>query len=174
VAVTLPAQHGQRGFGHIHDAEEVGLDLRPEVPERDVLDRREVGVAGVVDDHVEPPERAERELDGGLGGVRVGDVERDRPDLVAVCHDDVVEVAGLAGAGDEGIAGVEDGERDLPAEAARCAGDKEGLRHGSSFRTGRAWRFEKEHAGQSTNWIVEWNATGQVRDSGLVRSVTHS
>jgi hypothetical protein len=40
---SLCAQHGQRGAGHVDDAEQVGLDLTAEVVLRHLLDVRAVG-----------------------------------------------------------------------------------------------------------------------------------
>ena len=103
--------------------------LRPEVLDRDILDRREVGVSGVVDDDVEPSEFVQRGPYSRFGRVRVGDVECHDPDAIAVGRDQVVEIGGLARTSDELIAVLEDGAGDLPAEAAGCAGDEIDLGH---------------------------------------------
>ena len=93
--------------------------------EVDVLDRGEVGVAGVVDDDVEAAEALAPGGDRGLGGGRVGDVEGEGEDPVGVGGDEVVERLGVAGGGDELVAGVEHGLGDRAAEAAAGAGEEE-------------------------------------------------
>jgi hypothetical protein len=50
----------------------------------ELLDEAEVAVAGVVDDDVQAAEVVVRLLDGGEGGVAVGDVELDRQQRFAV------------------------------------------------------------------------------------------
>ena len=62
----------------------------------DVLDRVDVGVAGVVDDDVEPAECRGRDGDGRTSGGRVGDVERDRTHAIAVLRDEIVEILRFA------------------------------------------------------------------------------
>src|SRR5258706_10821647 len=49
VTRALPTQNGQRSPGDVDDAEEIGLDLGSEILVRGLLDRRAVGIAGVVD-----------------------------------------------------------------------------------------------------------------------------
>ena len=102
-------QDGQRRLGDVHDAEQVGVDLRPEVRQRDVLDRREVGVAGVVDHDVEAAERLGSRGHRRRGAGGVGDVERHRedPGAVAVCQ--VGQAVRLAGGGDQLVPGRQGG-----------------------------------------------------------------
>ena len=108
MAGALLAQDRQGGLGDVDDAEEVRVDLGAEVLGGDVLDRGEVGVAGVVDDDVEAAERLDRRPHGGLGGGRVGDVEGHLAEPVAVRVDEVVEQLGVSRGGDERMAGFED------------------------------------------------------------------
>jgi hypothetical protein len=68
VARALLAQDREHGLGHVDHAVEVGVDLRLEVVERDVLDGGEVAVAGVVDHDVQAAERGDRFLDGASDG----------------------------------------------------------------------------------------------------------
>jgi len=51
----LSPHDGDRRLGHLHHAEEVRFDLCAEVLHARVLDRRQIAVAGVVREHVEPP-----------------------------------------------------------------------------------------------------------------------
>src|SRR6185437_13777891 len=129
VAAALGAQHGQRGLGDVHDAEQVGVDLCAEVVERDVLDRREVGVAGIVDHDVDPAERLDACLHRGRGGCGVGDVEGDREDPVPVAVGQVGQADGVAGGRDQRVPGREHGLGDLAAKAPAAPGEKEDLRH---------------------------------------------
>ena len=76
------AQSGQHGFGHVDDAEEVGVDLSAEVFEGDVFDGGDIGVAGVVDHDVVAPERIEALLHRAVDLLGVGDVECDRPHVL--------------------------------------------------------------------------------------------
>src|SRR5258708_2215648 len=73
----LCAQDGQRGPGHVHDSEEVGLDLSAEVILRHLLDRRAVRITCVVDDDIEPAEGVDGLLHRAGGSSGVGDVQRD-------------------------------------------------------------------------------------------------
>jgi hypothetical protein len=130
-AAALGAQDGQCRLGDVHDAEQVGVDLRPEVVQGDVLDRGEVGVPGVVDHHVDAAERRDARGDGRLGGGGVGHVERDGQDPGAVASGEVGHVGGLARGGDEAVPGRQDGLGDLAAEAAAASGQEENSRHGT-------------------------------------------
>ena len=127
MAAALGAQHRQRGLGHVHDAEQVGVDLRPEVRQRDVLDCSEVGVARVVDHDVEAAERLGSRGHRRRGGIGVGDVERHREDLVAVAVSQVGQAGGPPGGCDQLVADGQGGLGDLATEAAAAAGEEEDL-----------------------------------------------
>ena len=83
-AGPLLAEDRQRRLGDVDDAEQVRLDLRPEVLVGGLLDRGTVRVPGVVRDHVEAAELVDSGLYRGLRRLGVGDVEGDRADRVAV------------------------------------------------------------------------------------------
>jgi hypothetical protein len=85
------AKDRQGRLGDVHDPEQVGADLPAEVLQRDVLDRGQVSVSGVVDDDVEAPELAEPGGNRALRSGRVGDVECDGQDLRAVALGEVAE-----------------------------------------------------------------------------------
>jgi len=76
VAAALGAQRRQHGAGDVDEAEHIGAELRLELLRRAFLKRAEQRIAGIVDQHFDPPEP----LDGGLGRcgrlVGLGDVER--------------------------------------------------------------------------------------------------
>jgi hypothetical protein len=101
VASALSAQDRERRLGHVHDAEQVGLDLLGEVGQGHVFHRGQVGVPGVVDDHVETAERLHPGGHGVLRRDRVGDVEGCRQDLTAVSLRQVSQGLRAARGGDQ-------------------------------------------------------------------------
>ena len=73
-------------------AEEVRLELLPDLRLGDLLDRPEEAMAGVVDDDVETPEAVGRGGQRRIDGGRVGHVERQREQpLTAVPRGQVME-----------------------------------------------------------------------------------
>jgi hypothetical protein len=129
VTAALASQHRQRGLGHVDHAEQVGLDLCTEALVGSLLQRTGHRVPGVVDDDIECFEGFDRHLHGVAGRGGVGDVEPDRPHTLAVLVDDVVELVGSAGGGDDMVAVLEYGQGQLLAEAAGSTGDQPCLRH---------------------------------------------
>ena len=106
-AAALLAQHRDGRLRDVVDAPEVGLELGAEVLVVAGLDGRDVGVAGVVDDHVEAAEPLARLGDRRAGArLGVGDVESDGLDASAVLGDEVVELLGPAGGGGDAVAGL--------------------------------------------------------------------
>jgi len=83
----LPVHHGENGFRDVHDSEEVGFNLGPEVFVGDLLDGCGICVAGIVDHHVDPAEGAEGGVDGIPRRGSVDDVEASCPDQPAVLVD---------------------------------------------------------------------------------------
>ena len=79
---ALGAHDGQHGAGDVQRAEQVGLDLRPEVLRGDFLEEPGEEVAGVVDQHVDAAKPLDGGLHGGLGAGGVGDVELDDQQIV--------------------------------------------------------------------------------------------
>ena len=78
VPAALLTQEGDGSLGDPQSAEEVGLQLRAGLVVGGLLDRAEVAVACVVDDHVETAEPVVRGLYGGDAGGPVGDIQLDR------------------------------------------------------------------------------------------------
>ncbi len=103
--------------------------MRPEVGVGGLLDRGAVRVAGVVRDHVEAAELVESGPYGGPTRGCVGDVQSDRADLIAVLVDQVVELIGFAGGGDDPVAGGQDRFGEGAAEAAGTACDQPNSAH---------------------------------------------
>ena len=81
---ALGAHDGQHGAGDVHRAEQVGLDLCPEVLGGDLLEEPGVEVAGVVDEHVDAAEPLDGGLHGRLGVLGAGDVELDDEQVVGL------------------------------------------------------------------------------------------
>ena len=108
LAPALRAHRREHELAHADEAEDVRLELRADLLERDGLDRARLAVAGVVDQHAD---RAVLLLHGGDGGLHrglVGDVEGER---AAARRLEVREGLGAAG-----------GRVDGPAEARRGGG----------------------------------------------------
>jgi hypothetical protein len=118
VAGALLAQDGQRGAADVDHAPEVRLDLRAEVLVGEVLDRVDVRVARVVDEHVEAPESVDGGLDRGIGLRAVGHVEGDGARPVGKPVDEIGELVGVARRRNELVACFQDGLGEGAAEAA--------------------------------------------------------
>ncbi len=67
------------------DTEQVRFDLRADILEACVLYRADIAIARIVDEHIEPAEGFDRRLDGIACCLRVGDIEGQGADLIAVC-----------------------------------------------------------------------------------------
>jgi hypothetical protein len=128
-AVAL--QVGQHGLGDPHRAEEVDVEVRPDLFFGGLFDHAVEHHPGVVDDDVEAAEDGGRALHRGEHGAAVGHVQRkvDEPTRVRVG-----EGAFGAGRGDHAVPGFQRGFGDRPAQAARSPGDEPdpavGRRHG--------------------------------------------
>ena len=92
----------------------------------DLLEEPGVEVAGVVDQHVDPPEPLHGRSGGRLGGGRVGDVELDGQQVLVLAQGRC-DSAGVAPGGDHGVTGGERGLGDVGAHAAAGAGDEPDL-----------------------------------------------
>jgi hypothetical protein len=113
---ALRAQDRQGRLRDPQRAEQVGLQLGPNLVLGQLLDEAEVPVAGVVDHDVESAEPVVRSLDGGEVGGAIGDVELQREEPVAVLGGQVVERGGVTRGGSDGVAALQCGDRPLPAE----------------------------------------------------------
>src|SRR3712207_9523294 len=65
----------EHGAGHVQRAEEVDLDLRPELLGADLFEEAGLEAGRVVDQHVDPAESLDRRRHRGLGVRGGGDVE---------------------------------------------------------------------------------------------------
>ena len=61
-----------------------------------VLYRADVAIARIVDEHIEPAEGFDRCLDGIACCLRVGDIEGQGTDLIAIALDEIDELGGIA------------------------------------------------------------------------------
>lgn len=89
-----------------------------EVLDRHILDRGEVRIAGVVDDHVQSPEHLHRHLYCGLRSGVVRHIEPHRANLIAVLGDEIVELLRATRGRDELMAYFEHRLGDRAAETA--------------------------------------------------------
>jgi hypothetical protein len=128
----LFSQHGDGRLRNVVDTPEVGLELGTEVLIISGLDGRDVGVASVVDDDVEPAEPLARLVDGRPRGGGVGDIQGQRVSAIRVGRDEVVQLLWPACGGGDSIARLERGPRQRSPEAAGGTGDEPCLRHGFS------------------------------------------
>ncbi len=130
VARALLAQVRQRGLDHPHRAEQVGFELVAQFPLGQLLDRADLGVAGVVHDDVEPAEVLFGLLHGREDGGPVGHVQFQREDGVAVGVGQFLEGGGAPGGGGDLVTARQGGLDEVAAEAAVRAGDEPDFLHG--------------------------------------------
>jgi hypothetical protein len=126
--LTVEAAHlGDRtaaAFAHVRKhcsdqrrrPEEVIVHDLPQLLVAGLLDGADVAVAGIVDEHVDAIEVADRHLDDLLDVARVGDVEGGGAHALAPEANELGQRTQAARAGDHGVAGGERGTRDLGAE----------------------------------------------------------
>ena len=131
-ARSLASHHRDSRLGQVHDAKEIGLKLGAEVLHGRVLDRGEVPIAGVVDQHIEAAEDVNGQLDGRNRRTLIGDVQRDGAHVVAVTLDQVGELLWIAGGGDQLVASGEYGLGDRPTQPPSASRDQPDLCHGIS------------------------------------------
>jgi hypothetical protein len=137
VAARLLAEDGQGCPGDVDHAPEVSLDLGAEVVLREVLDGVDVGIAGVVDENVQPAEGVGRCLDR-LGGLpAVGHVKSNRPGAPGVPLDEILELVRIAGCGDDILAGGQSRLGQGTPKPARASGDEPSTRHGDEVALGQ-------------------------------------
>jgi hypothetical protein len=113
------------------DLHRAAAPVGAEVGGVDGLQRRDVGVPGVVYYHVQTAEGVHGGLDRVPGGAGAGHVEGDRADQVAVLADEVLELAGVARGGDELVPGRQDRAGEGAAGAAAASRDEPYLGHGA-------------------------------------------
>ena len=115
---------GQHRLDHVDRAEVVGVEQRPHLGVVALLDRGQVAVAGVVDQHVDPAERLVGRGDGGGDLGAVGDVERDGDARGRRSRRRSPAPPRCAGRSPPPVAGLERGAGDLAPDAGRAAGDE--------------------------------------------------
>src|SRR5262249_41780060 len=125
---SLRAQHRQRGAGDVDDPEQVGLDLGAEVRGVHLLERRAVGVPGVVHDNVDAAELGDSVFERGDGRGGDGHVEPEDAGAVVVTLDERAQLLWLPRGGDDAVAVGQHGAYQLRSEATGTAGDEPNLR----------------------------------------------
>jgi hypothetical protein len=78
---------------------------------------------GVVHEHVEPTENIDGECDRGLRGVLVSYVEANLSNSITISPDHHIELAVLAGTGDDPVSRRKRGLSDVAAEPVPTAGN---------------------------------------------------
>ncbi len=116
----------QDGAGHVGRAEQVRLDLRPEVLRSDLLEEPGLEVSGVVYQHVDTAEPLDGGLDGCARGGGIGDVEVDDQQVVVLAQRGR-DVVGPACGGDHRVTGGQGRLGDVDAQTAASAGDEPNL-----------------------------------------------
>jgi hypothetical protein len=84
-----------RGLGDVHDAEEIGFYLCAEVGDAGIFDRVDIAVARVVDENVEPPQKASTTTLMGTRCKCIGHVEGDGPNPIGVSFHQIGALRGL-------------------------------------------------------------------------------
>jgi hypothetical protein len=79
---------GQDGAGHVHRPEHVHLEVAADVRVVDGLEPAELGLRGVVHEHVDAAEPLDRLCSGSDGGVRIGHVKGRGVEPVSVGSQD--------------------------------------------------------------------------------------
>jgi hypothetical protein len=120
------------GAGEIHHAEEIGFDLRAIVGGRHLLERDELAVTRVVDEHIELAERVEREGHGGDAGGFVGYIECGDPERVGKPGLEIVEYLDASRRGNDTVTGRERRFGDIATETRAATGNEPDLCHGDT------------------------------------------
>nr|BFF24761.1 hypothetical protein GCM10025732_27260 [Glycomyces mayteni] len=129
MARALRPQVGEDRLDDPHGAVEVRLHLAAQLRLGQLLDRPDLRVPGVVDDHVEAAEVRDGRFDGRVHRGLVGDVHGERQDRVAVLLDQLAETLSAPRGGGDAVAAAEGRFGELPAEAAGRTGDEPDLAH---------------------------------------------
>jgi hypothetical protein len=98
----------ERGAGHLHRADEVGVDLAADLLVADFFGGAEQGVSGVADHDVDASQRGERLVDHPADGGGVGDVQLAPPQPIAVSARQVGQRRGVARGGGHAVTAAEE------------------------------------------------------------------
>ena len=131
IAPPCPSRCGMRGVDGVKRGEEIGLHGALISFERLVLHRADFDDAGVIDQHIERTECAQRLVDQAGGLVRVGKIADHQQDVVFVRHIAGVEqlVPGefeflcVTGGQNQLQTGASEAMRERESKPARAAGD---------------------------------------------------
>jgi hypothetical protein len=109
--------HRDRGATDIDHPVQIGLDLGAELLCRGLFNRPQVGISGIVHNHIDPTERFNTRCYGGLGGGLVSHVQWERQGMVPKCFDQVDQGAWIARGRDNSIAAFESNFGESASEA---------------------------------------------------------
>jgi hypothetical protein len=107
----------------VHDAVEIGVDLRPEFCVLSLLEGDDMAKAGIIDENVEAAEGADCKFHPGLCGGGVGDVEREGPQIIAMTFLEIRHAGRIARGRHDAVAGGERRLRNGAPEPPSTAGD---------------------------------------------------
>ena len=98
----------------------------------DLLEVAGVEVTGVVDENVDASKASDCGFGGGSRGCGVGDIQRQGK-KVLVFAESCGDFGGVAGGGDDAVAGVEGGLGQIDAHAAGGSGNEPNVGHDDAF-----------------------------------------
>ena len=134
--VPVGAEMRQQGLGDLQEADDVSVELAPDLVHRKRFQGAVGAVAGVVHQHVDPAEPADAGIHGGGDGRGIGHVQPRHQHVVEMGQ--VLVLFRRAHGGDHVPAlFLEQGGSGL-ADAARRAGDEDRLAHVVPSSVGRA------------------------------------
>ena len=123
-ARLLSPHQRQHGAGDRGEAEHVGLEHGADVLVFALFDRRQITVAGVVDEHVDAAEFLLCRLDRRRNFGRLVDVELQRQRVGVMAGDEVGDLGRIARGGGDAVAAPDQDGREFAPEAGRAAGDE--------------------------------------------------
>ncbi len=123
---ALLAHHRQHGTGHVHGAEQQGLDLGANLIRAELLEEAGVEVSRVVHQHVDAAEPCDGGRSRGFRVIRASDVELYGQKLV-VRADRRRQLCGVAARGDDRVSRGQGGFDNVHAQTAAGTGDEPNL-----------------------------------------------
>jgi hypothetical protein len=127
-------QHRQRGARHVDHAVEIRVDLRAEIVLAGLLERHQMAETRIVDHHVEAAVCVDGALHRSVRRRRIGDVQRDRANLLAIARHQILQTARIARRGDDPLARLQRGLDDRAPKAASTSRYQPDFRHDALLR----------------------------------------
>jgi hypothetical protein len=91
-----------------------------------------VAESRIVDEHVEPPEGIERNLDSGLCGNRIDDIQRHGANLFAMLLEQLSQLPRIASRRNHTVTRAQRSLHDIAAQATTTSSNQPDFRHVSS------------------------------------------